>query len=415
MLALGAGAAKPSVMFISVDTLRADYLGCYGHEFNSSPHIDAFAKESLVFEDCVCEVPLTNPSFGAMMASRYPRSTGTTRNGLPMPRDVPLLTEAFRAAGYQTGCVQSNWTLRAQLSGLHRGFDTYDQDFHKKRWGFMKPERYADDVTDRALKLLETRDPAKPFFYWIHYSDPHAPYRYHRDLNPRGERLFVSRGEDRIRIKYDSEVAYTDLHIGRLLEAVPRENTIVIFTADHGESLHEHNYLGHGRRIYQDNHHIPFIIRADAMAPGRSSAPVCTLDFAPTILALAGLPADPGMIGVDLTREQPSSRTRFIETYGGAVPKVPGAKAIMADNRPMRRGVIQDGWKLILGGTDTELYYLPDDPGELKNLADNEPDRVREFTRLVSEWDQAHPRGKAGPAKLDKQDLEALRSLGYLD
>ena len=103
--------AAPNVVFLSVDTLRADHLGCYGYERATSPNIDALATEGLLYRDCVCEVPLTAPSFGSMLSSRFPRSTGTMRNGLRMPGDVPLITEQFREAGYVTWCVQSNWTL----------------------------------------------------------------------------------------------------------------------------------------------------------------------------------------------------------------------------------------------------------------------------------------------------------------
>ncbi|NIA16022.1 MAG: sulfatase-like hydrolase/transferase [Nitrospiraceae bacterium] len=412
-----AAAAPPNVVLLSVDTLRADHLGCYGYKLDTSPHIDRFAKEALLFEDCVCEVPLTNPSFGAMLSSRYPRSTGTVRNGLKMPADVPLITEAFRTAGYQTACVQSNWTLRAGLSRLDRGFDLYRDDFETKRWGVMKGERYADKVTEVALEIIEDRDQDRPFFYWIHYSDPHAPYRFHKKFNPAGRKLWRVTGHDRVTVKYDSEIAFTDHHIGRLLDALPRENTVILFVADHGESLYEHNYLGHGRRIYQTNQHVPLIIRGPGIAPGRTPAPACILDVGPTLLALAGLTPAPGMLGVDLLNGSvPNGRARHIETYGGAVPKLPGAKALMADRPPMRRGVIQEGWKLILGGDGPELFHLSNDPLEGDNVADSHPDRVTRFTTLINTWDQAHPRSATiDAADLTKDDLQALEALGYLE
>ena len=162
MVSSAATAAPPNIVLLSVDTLRADHLGCYGYKLDTSPRIDQFAKQALLFEDCVCEVPLTNPSFGAMLSSRYPRTTGTVRNGLKMPASVPLITQAFRTAGYQTACVQSNWTLRAGLSRLERGFDIYRDDFETKRWGVMKGERYADKVTQVAIEILEDRDKDAP-------------------------------------------------------------------------------------------------------------------------------------------------------------------------------------------------------------------------------------------------------------
>lgn len=414
-------AAPPNVVLLSVDTLRADHLGCYGHKYDTSPNIDAFAKNALVFEDCVCEVPLTNPSFGAMMSSLYPRMTGTTRNGLRMPASVPLLAERFHAAGYYTACVQSNWTLKKKLSGLARGFDVYDDDFHEKRWGFMKAERYAEDVTSIALKLLRDRDAAKPFFFWVHYSDPHAPYEYHRDFNPTGEKLWCLQGKERIPVKYDSEIAFMDSYIGRLLEALPKENTVILFTADHGESLYEHDYLGHGRRIYQDNLHVPLIVQAPGVTPGRTPMPTCVLDIAPTLLAFAGIDPVPGMLGKNLLQGNgpnsaiPLSRTRFFETYGGAVPKFPGAKAIMGDRKPMRQGMCHEGWKFIVGGEKPELYFLPEDRGELKNLAAQKQDIVADFRKRLVLWNKEHLRGESEPAELSEDDIQALESLGYLE
>jgi len=414
-LMLAAG-MQPNVVLLSVDTLRADHLGCYGFPADISPAIDRFAEDALVFDDCVCEVPLTNPSFGAMLSSLYPRMTGTTRNGLRMPPSVPLITEAFQAAGYHTVCVQSNWTLKGKLSGLDRGFEVYEDDFEQKRWGLIKGERYAEDVTGVALDLLERRDGDRPFFFWIHYSDPHAPYLFRRDFNPLGKKPLWLKNRDKVHVKYASEVAYADHHIGRLLAALPRQDTAVLFVADHGESLYEHDYLGHGRRIYQTNQRVPLIIRAPGVAPGRTPAPACVFDVGPTLLGLAGLGPPPGMLGTDLLNHAaPASRARFIEAYGGAVPKVPGAKALMVPRPPIQRGLIRDGWKLIIDVGAPKLFYLPDDPLEQKDLAAEHPERVAEFTQLVEIWDSQHQRGKTEAAAMSDEDVEALRNLGYLE
>ncbi len=405
---------SPNVVLLSVDTLRADYLGCYGHEFNSSPNIDSFAKEGMLFEDCVCEEPLTNPSFGAMLSSLYPRMTGTTKNGLRMMRSAKLMPEIFRAAGYQTWCVQSNWTLRGKLSGLDRGFDVYRDDFNRRRWGFFLGERDGKNVTDVALEILKARNTSKPFFFWVHYSDPHAPYKFHKDFNPRGRRPLPLDPHARVRAKYDSEVAFTDDQIARFLKELPPD-TIVLLTADHGESLYEHNYLGHGRRIYQTMLHVPLILRGPGIAAGRTSTPACVLDIAPTLLALAGLKPAEGMLGRNLLAcDSAKPSTRYVETYGGAVPKLPGIRAILRDSGPQRRGVIHDGWKLIKGG-GPELYYLPDDPREEKNLAKERPDMLKQLCDLIEKWDAQCPRGTAVQPKLDEDDINALKSLGYLE
>jgi arylsulfatase A-like enzyme len=405
----------PNVVLLSVDTLRADYLSCYGYEHPSSPHLDALAQEGMVFEDAVCEVPLTGPSFGSMFTSRYPRTTGATRNGLPVPEEIPKVTTRFKEAGYQTFCVQSNWTLKRKLSGLDQDFDIYDDDFREKRWGFLKGERYAEDVTRLALELLEKRDREKPFFAWVHYSDPHAPYENHPKFNVTGKRVWRLDQTDRVRAKYASEVAFTDHQIGRLLEALP-EDTFVLFVADHGESLYEHDYLGHGRRIHQTGLHIPFIMRGPGIEPGRSTAPVRGIDVGPTLLGMAGLPPLEGALGINLIADVvPETRDRVAETYGGAVPDIPGVRDIMEDAGPMRQGALLGGWKLILGDTDPELFYLPDDPGELNNLYAEQPEKAQALEALIETWSANHESVEGGAPELDQDDLDALKSLGYIE
>lgn len=421
VLALGQVAA-PDVVLISVDTLRPDHLGCYGYNRPTSPNIDAFARDALLFEDVLCDVPLTFPSFGSMMTSLPPRTTGTTRNGLKMPKDVPTVAERLRAAGYQTLCVQSNWTLKADLCGLDRGFEVYDDAFHTKRWGLVIPERLGDKVADAALELLGKRDRGRPMFLWVHFSDPHAPYRKHRGSSFDASEYRDHNGEKlprrirKIRARYDSEIEFTDRQIQRVLEALDLTRTVVVFVADHGESLGEHDYVGHGRRVYQAGLQIPLIVRAPGVPAGRSSAPVRGIDIAPTLLGLAGLPVALGMQGVDILRDPPSAnRIRVFETYGGAVPGIPGAKAVMADSGPQWQGVVSGEWKLLLEGRRTEIYRLKDDPMELGNRASEEDNRIASMRQMIAEWEKATARGRADARPLDKEDMQALESLGYVN
>ena len=237
----------------------------------------------------------------------------------------------------------------------------------------------------------------------------------HRAFNPSGKKLRGAKKVESVRIRYDSEVAYTDGEIGRLLGGLP-DNTAVLFVGDHGESLFEHDYLGHGRRIYQASLHIPLIIRAPGLTGGRRSTPVRGIDVGPTLLGLAGLANAPGMLGRDILGETPSELApRIVETYGGAVPKVPGVRALMANAEPMWQTIIDGGWKLIVNGRRTELYHLAEDPGELENRATEEGERVEMLRGLLGEWDRLTERGIGGGAELDDADLEALQSLGYID
>ncbi len=409
-----AASASPNVLMLSVDTLRADHLGCYGYTLPTSPHIDALARNARLFEDCTCEVPLTNPSFGSMMTSRFPRLTGTWRNALPMPDSIPLVAEQFQKAGYQTFCVQSNWTLTREKSHLDRGFDIYDDKFNTKRWGVAYPERYADKVTDIALKLLQERKPDVPFFAWIHYSDPHAPYRFHEDYNPWGKKQAELAEPDKTRARYDSEVAFTDAQIGRLLEKLP-ENTYILFIADHGESLHEHDYLGHGRRVYRIGTHIPFFITGPGITPERITVPVRAIDVGPTLLGLARLPVPKTMMGIDLTKKLPkSNRIRVLETYGGAVPNLPGIHSLLENRPPMRQSVLADGWQLILGGPKTELFQFSRDPLEVHNLAKQFPEKVKQFRALIEEWNKKYPPLHRAAVPLNEEDIQTLEAGGYL-
>ena len=417
LLCCAAAPAVPTnVLLLSVDTLRADHLGCYSYDRPTSPTLDALAAQSLLFEDAVCEIPLTNPSMGSMLSSRYPRMNGTTRNGLPMPAEVPLVQEVFQQNGYHTLCVTSNWTLKRKLSGLDRGFDVYDDNFHKKRWGFIKPERPGEEVTELAIQALTSRPQDKPFFAWVHYSDPHAPYKLHADHQPAGKGGLRRSKAEKVKARYDSEIAFTDAQIARLLQALP-ENTAILFVGDHGESLYDHGYLGHGRRIHQPGLHIPLFVRAESVSAARSAFPARGLDVGPTLLGLAGLPRPEGMLGLDLLHDTtlPTHRARVVETYGGAVPNVPGARAVMGDAGPMLQGVIADRWKLVVEGRQTELYHLEVDKEELNDLSASEPERVKALREILDAWNNSITRGEASAQTLTQEDIQALESLGYVE
>ncbi len=416
LLASFAGADRPNLVLLSVDTLRADFLGCYGGEWDITPNIDALAEESLLFEDAQCETPLTGPSFAAMFTSRYPRMVGAMRNGMRVTDDVTLVAEHIRDAGYHTFAAQSNWTLRGRLSGLDRGFAVYDESFEQRRWGILKGERRAEDLAKTALHLLAERPEDKPFFAWIHFTDPHAPYRHRRGFGPGVRNIYRMEREERVRVRYASEVAYTDHYIGKILEALP-DNTLILFVADHGESLYEHGYLGHGRNIHQPSMHVPLMVRAPQASPGRSGAPVQTLDVGPTLLGLLGLPPLPGMLGRDIVNEEiPDDRPRFMETYGGAVPRIPGAKQFLRETSPLYQAVIQNGYKLIRpANRPSMLFYLPDDPGEDRNIIARNQALHGELNALLDLWEETHPRGTENVVDLTDEDMQALESLGYMN
>lgn len=406
----------PNVVLLSVDTLRADMLGCYGCPLPISPRLDRFAEEALVFDDVQCEIPLTGPSFSAMFTGRYPREIGMTRNGLELSESVPTLTSHFRNGGYHCLAVLSNWTLRGKLCGLNREFHVYDDQLPQKRWGFYRGERRAEEVVRAAEKALAERPADQPFFAWIHFSDPHAPYRFRKNYDPRRTNFRKLSKKEITRAKYASEVNYADAHIGKLLDLLPPD-CIILFVADHGESLHDHGYLGHGRHVYSECTRVPLMIRAPGVKAGRSDFPAQTFDVAKTLLSLAGLPPLPGARGFDLSQATgEEKRARFVESYGGLAPDIPGVRQLVEDSSPLRRAVLQEGWKLhVMPSRASELYYLPGDPGEEKNLSAHHPERVQALQEQLDHWEATCPKGSTHGALLDEEDLDALRSLGYLD
>ncbi|HOV31981.1 MAG TPA: sulfatase [Candidatus Hydrogenedens sp.] len=406
---------SPNILFLTVDTLRADHLSCYGYQLPLTPNIDRLAQQGIVFENCITEVPLTCPSFSSMLTSQFPRTIGVTRNGLKISKKRITVPEILKKNGYFTFCIQSNWTLKAKLSGLHKGFDIYDDNLHSKRWGIFSSERLADEVTEKAINTLKNRPKNKPFFGWVHYSDPHAPYHFRKDYNLHTEQAKEDKRITKI-INYDSEVRFTDEQIGILLQHLP-ENTTIVFVADHGESLYEHNYLGHGRKLYQNEVRIPFIIVSEGVETSRTNVPVRGIDVGPTLLGIANIQKDRDMLGLDVLKEHVhENRIRVIETYGGAVPKIPIIHLLMKKSGPIMQSVIVNDWKLIVNKSKKELYNILDDPKEEKNVSNKYPDKVLELQKEISKWSKATPILKhKDEEELSSEDLEVLRSMGYLD
>lgn len=408
-------ALPDNVLLLTVDTLRTNFLGCYGNQQHLTPNIDQLATQGLLFENAVCETPLTSPSFAAMFSSRYPRLVGVLRNGMRINDKVPVAAEQFQQAGYYTFAVQSNWTLRGRLSGLNRGFDLYEDNLTRRRWIVFSGERYAEEVLEAAEHILRDRPRDRPFFAWIHFSDPHAPYRYHKGFGPSlVERRKRSR-EERVRIRYASEIAYTDYYIGKLLAYVP-PNTHIVFAADHGESLYEHDYCGHGLYLYQTCMHIPLIICSPRVRVGRTSKPVQAIDIGPTLLRLADLHVPDTMLGLDLTQEcLPEYRLRFMETYGGAVPQFPGAKNFLKQTSPLFQAVLAGTLKVVRPLHRPPVgYFLDKDPTEIHPVQISNKDEFLTLLAALDLWEAAYPKDYDDDGSLTKEDIEVLTALGYV-
>jgi arylsulfatase len=323
----GAGAARPDVLLIVIDTLRADHLGSYGYALPTSPRIDALAAEGVLFERAISGSSSTGPSHASIFSSRFTRGhTVGMANGSTRLEGVTTLAEVFRAAGYQTAAFVGNAMLNRRL-GFDRGFALYDDELATRESKRALFERRADATTARALAWLAGAGP-EPVFLWVHYQDPHGPYTPPEPvagslpIAPRpGERALsvgpARRGglppyqalpglrlPSQYQSRYGEEVLYADRHVGELLSAFDARGGgegIVLLTADHGEAMGEGgHWFAHGLATTPDQAHVPMLLRAPGVAPGRRRDVVHHVDVLPTLLELARLEAPEGVAGLAL-------------------------------------------------------------------------------------------------------------------
>lgn len=429
--------AKPdlkNVIIISVDTLRADHLGCYGYPLNTSPAVDALAGDGVLFTDCWALTPLTAPSFSTMLTAFPPHKHGAKRNGLGIYKKIKTLPHFLKTYGYQTAAVISNWPLRKRLAGLHRGFDAYHEVFTKKRyWGIMNSEGQAPAVNRKTFAWLE-KNHNKRFFLWVQYTDPHAPYIQHkkftfdyRDVKP----SVYPPGTRMKKIKrYDSEIAYTDFYINRLIEELKRlglyDEALIIFHSDHGESFGEHNYFKHGRKLYNSTLHVPLIIKLpdSRLKNTRRLENVSILDTGRTVFSVLGLMPRPQMEGVDLFAEEAFALNRkiLLETYGGVVHLRRKSKKFHLKVKPICYGMVSASTKLIynLKKKTFEVYDLKSDPFETHNIFLPLSPKVKGMKQdlmnkifQLSKYIKLNRLYRMNKTSLSKEDMDRLKSLGY--
>ena len=336
------GKGPPNVLLITIDTLRADRLGCYGYLLETSPHIDSLAARGVRFTDCTVQWPKTWPSIASLLTGAYPKSTNIRLRPRVLSPSLNLLSDLYRANGYNTGAVVANFNI-GKAFGFHQGFDHFKESWVEKwrkesgdrrfinRPGRVKEYTNATLVTDQALAWLEGRGSRKPFFLWLHYMDPHGPYvppeKYNVFFEDAHEpepteldnlpeyQLQKREGESEpisdlsfYRRQYDREVRYVDDEIRRLCSELYRmkegDNTIIVVTADHGESFNEHNYyLEHGKLPYQACAHVPLIIvREDVLPAGVVvEDPVGLIDLTATLVSLSNMGRPDTFEGQDLS------------------------------------------------------------------------------------------------------------------
>jgi choline-sulfatase len=416
-------AEKPDVILITIDTLRADHVGCYGAQNVKTPTLDGLARDGVVFERAISQVPLTWPSHAVILTGTYPFQNGVQDfTGEPLGEQFRSVAQSFKSAGYATGAVVSSFVLDRSW-GLARGFDYYDDAFAASEFetkDISLVERRADQSVAHAIAWLrKTRGTPSadrsvrptPFFLWLHLYDPHSPY------DP--PEPFRSEYSGHL---YDGEIAYADHELGRLIEWLKQNrvyhSSLIVMLSDHGESLGEHGEDEHGFFVYNATVHIPLIVKPPAgseISLGRRSAPVETVAVAPTLLELTGVKgasgADaiwkqfqaPGLFDSESTKEPAYSETLYpFSSFGWSPLHAMETERFHFIDAPK-----------------PELYDVEADPGEKRNVVEEQPATVAVLreklkTLLARDPFEKEASGTGAAARNLTPDAQAkLRALGY--
>ncbi len=388
----------PSVLLITLDTTRADKLGCYGNREALTPFLDTFASRAQLFERCYAPAPQTEPSHVSIFSGWNPARHGVRKNlDVQLAPDVPLLAEAFRDAGYATGAFVSSYVLLGHF-GLGRGYQKYDGSFYDLRRPETSTERKAQDTLAAARRWIEQQK--KPWFCWIHLYDPHSPYA---PPEPFAERYKNA--------PYDGEIAYMDSSLGVFFHSLEKldalKETIVVICGDHGESLGEHGEAEHGVFLYDATTRVPLIIRQPGVSTkDRISACVGLVDLAPTVRELCGLsPAlSDGVSLVPLLDGKPfRSRPVLIESL---IPLLDYGWAPLY-------AAVDGNFKFILAPRP-ELYNLAIDPKEENNIFRGNSAMVARLEEMVKGYIGSTRAVSRQKTSLGEEEMRSLRSLGYI-
>jgi len=418
----------PSIVLIVIDTLRKDHLECYGFEKATSPCISKFAQEGVIFDRALAASPWTGPSVASIVTGTYPDELGMRDLLAPLPDTASTLAEKLKKAGYATYAVVSNG-----IAGPAYGHDQGYDDFFFKRYKEKKENLEtagsplvftADRVTDKALEMMAAA--SKPFFLYVHYTDPHDPYlppsdwkeRFLKGYSPLDEKilkdsLFTEMGMEpgqveTLKAHYQAEIAFTDHEVSRVLEALGPD-TLVVLTGDHGEEFLEHGGFLHGHTLYRELLDVPLIFRGPGLARNtRIDDPVSHVDIAPTILDLAG---------VDIDRDPFSGCSLKPRLTNAAAPlqERPLFSVLETDDYHCV-SVAMGSWKLLLVPAEKTvcLFDLAQDPSETRNVAQENPEVVSALIQAVKQRKaRIRSAAQASPDMIKARE-EELRAIGYI-
>jgi len=389
------GANRPSLLLITLDTTRADRIGCYGYTNARTPTIDGLAGSGVLFKEAFCQVPLTLPSHASMLTGTYPATNGVRTNGVALGKGVATLAEVFRDRGYRTAAFVSGMVLDSMF-GLGRGFDTYDDDLGASE----ALERPANIVSDAALRWLGAPSD-KPFFAWVHYFDPHSPYEPPENFR------------EGIASPYDGEIAFVDSQVARLLKWIDekglREKTLIVVAGDHGEALEEHGESEHGLFIYNSTMRVPLIFSFPRALPSGHvvNQPVGLIDLFPTIAKLLDWEEREDLEGKSLAPAWQTKEMTDRAVYGES------EYARLGFGWASLRSVTTDQWKYI-EAPRSELYDRAKDPDENVNVIAEHSDIAAQMQAKLGNMTKAMTlRAEPSPVR-DAEMGSRLRSLGYV-
>ncbi|MCC6846892.1 MAG: sulfatase [Deltaproteobacteria bacterium] len=432
--ALGSGACRRQappepprrVVLVSVDTLVPTHLGCYGYDRQTSPRLDAVANAGVVFERATSPAPWTLPAHASMLTGLYPSHHGLRDHDVTLPESIATLASVLSSHGFATAAVVNSHNL-SPLFGLERGFHQFE--YVKEEVARREPSR---GITDRAIEWLGQHHDER-FFLFLHTYDVHSDYsslpEYERQfvrpytgpadgttaqmIRARTGRLTLDRTDARHLIDlYDAGIRQYDDELGRLLDALGDDpRTLLIVTSDHGEEFGEHGGFLHGRTQFEEVVRIPLIVRGPGAPPGlRVGTTVSLIDVMPTILAAVGVPAPGPLDGVDLAPTWRGAaaaigeRTLFHEAdHNNAEPDV--TRAVRHDHEKLHFDRLSGA---------TMLFDLATDPGEQTDVSRGRPELVEAFRADLEEFAKKHAATGGSSVTLTPEQIERLKSLGYV-
>ncbi len=415
-----------NIIIITVDALRADHLSVYGYPYGTSPHIDEFANQSIVFEYAYCPIPKTSASLASFLTGLHPFVHKTKPNRDYLDEKYITLAEALKLKGFFNYAIVDNANL-SQNFGFHQGFDVY-----KGIWNHIeKKVESTPFITEAVLEFLR-QNTKSPFFLWVHYIEPHSPYlppdqfvderpprRLIKDVNPKivaSQRRYMNEDstEGDFLARYDGAIRYTDSEFKKILDVIAQEgydqNSIIILSSDHGEELGEYNYFyNHGPLTFNSGTRIPLIMYIPGERSRRIRYPVSLMDVYPTLLEEVGLSLPYEIQGIHLFKE---SEERFLFIKGHL-----GTRSIVYRNYHLVKVLPSLMERLNL---QKEYFFdIHKDPFEKQNISSSHKELQNLMDRKYMEFYDTHGylHGKKAQKKkppLSKKELDNLKSLGYI-